>query len=142
MVYRNETGKDGVLNINSDEVPFTSFDYSVEASTTSSDFNNRLEQYTAYTNVHYSGTIEIDGANQALLEDFVIGGEGGRGGQPQRDISIMVQGTETGLRFNDVRLNSVDRTYSGGDKTDMSVSWEADRAHRVGGHGRRNSEPV
>lgn len=139
MVYRNETGKDGVLSVNSQDVPFTSFDYSVEAETSSSDFNNRLEQYTAYTSVHYSGTIEVDGSNEALLNDFVIPGSGKEGGQPRRNITIQVRGTETGMRFQNVKLNSFDRTYDGGDKATISISWEADQARRVDGTGRRRN---
>lgn len=124
MANRQETGKDGTLIVSGREVPFTSADYSIDFDTTSSDFNDGLEQDTAYVSKHAEGSIEAEGS-KAELKSLLINDDG----SPVENIRIQVRGDEGGDRFTGVRINSFGREYPGGDKTTTTIDFEADR-HR------------
>lgn len=121
---KNETGKDGVLIVNGEEIPFTNADYELSYGTTSSDFNDEMEQSTAYTNKTHTGSIEAEGSKAELKRQLLDAD-----GMPRDDIRLQINGSEGGDRFTDVKIETFGREFPGGDKTTTTIDWKADH-HR------------
>lgn len=121
MVNQRETGKDGVAIVAGDPIPFTNCSYDIEFGTTSSDYNTRLEQFTAYTDAHTTGSLELEGSSSELRGKVMNGN-----GRPRQPFRIIVRDSEGGVRFNQVRVNTFGREFPGGDKSTTTLDWEAD----------------
>jgi len=125
MTNRNETGDDGVLIVDGREVPFTNADYEIGFDTSSSDFNDRLEQDSAITSKPPTEvSIEADGS-KAELKSLLMDDTGA----PRTGLRATVRGSEGGDRFTKGKPTSFGREFSGGDKTTTEVTVQFDR-HR------------
>lgn len=120
-----ETGKDGVAMVGGDSIPFTNCSYDIEFGTSNSDYNIDLGQRTAYTSVHATGTLELDGSHQQLRSKFI------RGNGYPRNPTLLVRGSESDVRFTNVYINNFGREFPGADKSTTSVEWEADNLRLI-----------
>lgn len=125
MADRNETGNDGELIVDGEEVPFTNADYEVGFDTSASDFNDRLEQDSAITSKPPTEvTVEADGS-KAELKGLLMNADG----TPKTGLRATVRGVEGGDRFTKGKPTSFGREFPGGDKTTTEVTIQFDR-HR------------
>lgn len=120
---QRETGKDGVAIFGDNtNIPFTNCSYDIEFGTTSSDYNVRLEQYTAYTDAHATGSLELEGSSSELRNQVM-----NSNGRPKSPARLLVRDSEGAIRFSQVRFNTFGREFPGGDKSTTSLDWEADK---------------
>lgn len=125
MANRSETGDDGVLIVEGEEIPFTNADYDVQFETAASSFNDKLEQDSAITGKPpVEVSVEADGSKQELKAKLMTGD-----GKPKTGLRAIVRGSEGGDRFRDGKPTSFGREYPGGDKTTTSVTIQFDK-HR------------
>ena len=118
---RNETGRNGVLRAGDEEYPFTNASFTIEYDTEQSDFNDGLRQYTAYINVHVTGSFELDGSIPKYRDLFIDST-----GIPKTSIRMSMDLDEEVINFRDVRINSYGRESPSDGKTSGTVEFEAD----------------
>jgi hypothetical protein len=125
---RDETGKDGVLIVNSKEFAFTNVEKNIEWGETGSDYNDKQHVHHRKTNKDSSGTIEVEGS-EADLKSAIMDPNG----KQREDIRISMKGSEEGDRFTGVTITSFNREFPGGDVTTTSVDWVANSHRPVSG---------
>lgn len=121
---RDETGKDGVLVIGTEEYPFTNVSDEINWDTSSSDYNDKRETHHRNTAKSSSGSIEVEGSSDELKSAVMD-----ENGEQRDDIRILMQDSEGGDRFTGVTIESFGREYPGGDVTTTEVEWVANH-HR------------
>ena len=113
---KTETGKEGVLIVGGEEIPFTNVSEDISFDTSEAEYNDELNNPTAYTGKSATLTIECDGSMPELKSKVMRDD-----GTPRDDIRAETFGSEGGDRFTDGKVTSFNREYPGGDITTTEV---------------------
>lgn len=124
MVDKTETGKDGVLIVNGEELPFTTVSEDISFDTSEATHNDELNNPTATTAKSATLTVEVDGSIAELKAKVMR-----EDGSPRTDIRAEVTGEEGGDRFTEGRATSFNREFPGDDITSTEVEFTFDN-HR------------
>lgn len=129
MVDKTETGKDGVLIVDGEELPFTTVSEDISFDTSEATHNDELNNPTATTGKSASLTIEVDGSSAELKAKMM-----NDDGTPKTDIRAEITGSEGGDRFTEGKPTSFNREYPGGDitSTEIEVTFDNHRPLDLG----------
>lgn len=139
MVYgqkKDETGHDGTLIINGDEIAITNASYDgPDADWSETQFNDALHQDIALTGVSYSGSFEFSGSSEALRDALYEEASDGKYDVPVSPSNVEVhieEETEQGTRtviFRNVGIGTRSRDRPSDDRTSTSYDFVAERMY-------------
>ena len=121
---KTETGKDGVLIVDGDEIPFTTVSEDIGFETSEATYNDEFNNPTGYTGKSAELTVECDGSAAELKQKMMT-----EDGMPKDDLRAEITGSEGGDRFTEGKVTSFGREYPGGDLTTTEVELTFDK-HR------------
>jgi hypothetical protein len=126
---KTETGKDGVLIVDGEEIPFTNATPDISFGTSEATHNDELNNKTAHTDKSVTLTIEVDGSSAELKAKVMD-----ENGNPRQDIRAEITGSEGGDRFTEGKPTSFNREYPGGDitTTEIEVTFDNHRPLDLG----------
>lgn len=126
---KDETGKDGVLIADGEELPFTNVSEDISFDTSEATHNDELNNTTAHTGKSVTLTIEVDGSSAELKAKVMD-----ENGNPRQDLRAEITGTEGGGRFTEGKPTSFNREYPGGDitSTEIEVTFDNHRPLDLG----------
>lgn len=126
---KDETGKDGVLIVDGEELPFTTVSEDISFDTSEATHNDELNNTTAHTAKSVTLTIEVDGSSAELKAKVMD-----ENGNPRQDIRAEITGSEGGDRFTEGKPTSFNREYPGGDitTTEIEVTFDNHRPLDLG----------
>lgn len=133
---RDETGHDGTLIINGDELAITSASYDgPDPDWSETQFNDALHQDLALTGVSYSGSFEFAGSSEALRNALFEEAADGKYDVPvsPSDVEIHIEEeTEDGTRtaiFRNVAVGTRSRDRPSDDRVTTSFDFQAERMY-------------
>ena len=124
MVDKTETGKDGTLIVDGEEISFSTVSDDISFDTSEATANDELNSPTAYVGKSVSLTIEADGSKAELKQKLMNGD-----GTPKSGLRAEITGNEGGDRFTEGKVESFGREYPGADLTSTEVELTFDN-HR------------
>lgn len=124
MVNKTETGKDGTLIVDGEEISFTTVSDDISFDTAEATANDELNSPTAYTGKSATLTVDADGSRAELKQKLI-----NADGTPKTGIRAEITGTEGGDRFTEGRVESIGREFPGDGLTSTSVDLTFDN-HR------------
>lgn len=126
---KTETGKDGVLIVDGEEIPFTTVSEDISFDTSEATHNDELNNKTSHTSKNADLTIEVDGSSAELKAKVMDAN-----GNPRTDLRAEMTGSEGGDRFTQGKPTSFNREYPGGDitSTEIEVTFDNHRPLDLG----------
>lgn len=124
MTDKQETGEDGTLVVDGEELAFSTVGDDISFDTAEAESNDTLNNATAYTGKSVSLTIEVDGSKAELKAKLM-----NEDGTPKSGLRAEITGTEGGDRFTEGKVESFGREYPSGDITSTEVELTFDN-HR------------
>ena len=125
MVNRNETGKDGVLMVNGNEIPVTNITFDTNYNNASQEWNDREHPVKTNVSQEASGSFEWSGSVPAARDAVIDGNGNARKGTLQFRLS------EETWRARGVIPETVSRENPADDHTNGSVDWTAEEMYPV-----------
>jgi hypothetical protein len=140
MVYnqnKDETGHDGALIINGEEIAITNASYDgPDPDWSEVQFNDALHQDIALTGVSYGGSFEFAGSSEALRNELIVEANDGKYNVPANPQSVELhieEETENGIRtviFRDVGVGTRSRDIPSDDRATTSYDFIAERMYK------------
>lgn len=134
--YKDETGHDGALIINGEEIAITNASYDgPDADWSEVQFNDALHNNLALTGVAYSGSFEFAGSSEALRSELITEAADGKYNIPRSPSNIQLnieEETEQGTRtviFRGVGIAPRSRDLPADDRTNTSYDFVAERMY-------------
>ena len=121
MPNRNQTGDDVQLVIDGEVVPVTDKGWNWQQETSDSQFDDSKNPDKAVTGRSAEGDLEYDGTKKELETKLMNAGES------KHRMIFRETDQSGGYRASGVLINNIEKQYPGDDKSNVSISWEAER---------------